>query len=150
MWGKTWMLVWGLAWLGLTPSFALNLPWASLFPSPNLPSNVWWESLKTFSSKHDVSVGTCMLVLGLAWSDLEAPSFALNLFQDQTNFSCLATTFETFPKMILQMFQPVLCLTFTLCLALRLEIKCTSDISLEPLESEMKRNWRKPNDWWKL
>ena len=81
-----------------------------------------------------------MLVLGLAWSDLEAPSFALNLFQDQTNFSCLATTFETFPKMILQMFQPVLCLTFTLCLALRLEIKCTSDISLEPLESEMKRN----------
>ena len=26
---------------------------------------------------------TCMLVLGLAWSDLEAPSFALNLFQPQ-------------------------------------------------------------------
>ena len=36
----TWILVWGLAWLGLTPSLALNLPWASLLPSPNFPSRV--------------------------------------------------------------------------------------------------------------
>ena len=40
-WGKTCMLVWGLAWFGLTPSLALYFPWASLFPSPNFPSRVW-------------------------------------------------------------------------------------------------------------
>ena len=41
---NTCMLVWGLAWPGLTPSLALNFPWASLFSSPNLPSNVWRET----------------------------------------------------------------------------------------------------------
>ena len=119
----TWILVWGLAWLGLTPSFALYLPlilfqiqasnitqmylpWASLFPSPNFPSSAWWRHYKmegsccqrshvwpspplssspTSSSPSPspspspTSKVTWIFVLGLAWSDLEAPSFALNL-----------------------------------------------------------------------
>ena len=92
---NTCMFVWGLAWPGLTPSLALNFPWASLFSSPNLPSNVWSESVKQkdWSCVQTTTANSillrmmmmmarfaCMLVLGLAWSDLEAPSFALNLF----------------------------------------------------------------------
>ena len=75
----TCMWVCGLAGpLGLTPSLALYLPWASLFPSPNFPSRVW-------ASWFEITIGgpvqwaTWMFVRGLAWSTRFAPSFALNL-----------------------------------------------------------------------